>query len=339
MNKFTKIPYSTLKSVVSNTLYKSGIPKNQAVLEAEIMTEADLCGTPSHGIRMLPGLIKSLEDKTTIAKAEIKTTREMGAISVLDCNNGPGRYTALTATGEAIKRAKQFGVGVTLAKNTTHWGRAHAYAYRGAQQNCILMCTTNAISTMAIAGAKTRVIGNNPLAIGVPGVEADKPLVLDMAMSQAAVGKVNTWLREEKPLPDNWGLDKEGNPTNDAQAILDGAVTPMGKHKGAGLAVMFEAMTAALAGAALTQHITTSHPGGPETHTTKLFIALNIEAFIDMSQYTQKVSELLHHLKTQANPFYFPGERGWTTRDEHLNTGVKIHKDTLKALANAGVNF
>ena len=337
MNDYIEIPYNTLTKTLSSILFSTGMKKAQAEQEAEIMAEADLCGTPSHGIRMLPGLLQGIKDGLVNPSANTEEESAMGAICILNGHNGPGRNSALIATRKATALAKQFGVGVCLTKNTTHWGRAHAYAYRGAQEGCILLCTTNAIPTMAIAGAKTRVIGNNPLAIGAPGPEKNNPLVLDMAMSQAAVGKVNTWLREDKPLPKNWGIDNNGNPTNDASEILKGAVTPMGEHKGAGLSVMFEVMTAALAGATLTQHISMPKSGGTETHTSKIFIALDIKAFIEPKAYAQKVAELLQHLKSEAHPFYYPGERGWATRDENLKTGVKIHRDIVKELAQAGI--
>ncbi|MET0355723.1 MAG: Ldh family oxidoreductase, partial [Cellvibrio sp.] len=255
MTEYQRVDYTTLSKLLSERLQAAGVSKAEADIEAGIMAEADLLEVPSHGVRMLPGLIKALDEGRVAKAPDFKTTRNLGAICVIDFNNGPGRFAAATAMQAAVDRAKEFGVGVCLAKNTTHWGRAHAYATRAAQAGFIGICTTNAMPTMAIWGAKTRVIGNNPLAIGIPGVEVNKPVVLDMAMSQAAVGKVTTWLREGRNVPGNWGIDKDGNPSGNAQDILAGAVLPMGEHKGAGLALMMELLTAALAGAAFTQEI------------------------------------------------------------------------------------
>src|SRR3954471_12015276 len=145
-------------------------------------------------------------------------------------------------------------------------------------------------------GRKKKVIGNNPLAIGIPGVEADKPVALDMAMSQAAVGKVSTWLREGKNLPPNWGIDAKGNPSNNAQDILAGAVLPMGEHKGAGLALMMELLTAALAGAAFTQELFARDQSGIDANATKIFIALNVAAFIEPALFQSRVTDFLNYL-------------------------------------------
>lgn len=333
------VPYEILVKKIYARLMLAGIAHEHALIEAEIMAEADLLGVPSHGVRMLPPLLKALAEGRVNKNPQFNTVRQFGAIAVLDCNNGPGRYASQKAMQQATALAKEFGVGVCLAKNTTHWGRAHAYASRAAQEGFIGICTTNAIPTMAIGGAKKAVIGNNPLAIGIPGTDPEEPVVLDMAMSQAAVGKVGTWLREGKTLPDNWGVDANGNPTNDAQAILKGAVLPMGEHKGAGLAVMFELLTAALAGAAFTQQIRTNDASGVDPLASKIFIALNPSAFIEPLEFQQHSAAFIAYLKEDAAPFSYPGERGWQTRDKQLMAGVELHYEIVQQLNSVGINF
>ena len=339
MSDTTTVPYDLLVKKIADRLILAGIAPEQAQIEAEIMSEADLLGVPSHGVRMLPPLLKALSEGRVTINPQFNYVRQFGAIAVLDCNNGPGRYASAKAMQQAMDLAKEFGVGICLAKNTTHWGRAHAYASRAAQAGFIGMCTTNAIPTMAIGGAKKAVIGNNPLAIGIPGINPQEPAVLDMAMSQAAVGKVGTWLREGKSLPGNWGIDAQGNPTNDAKAILGGAVLPMGEHKGAGLAVMFELLTAALAGAAFTQQIRSNDTSGLDPLASKIFIALNPEAFLEPGELQQHAATFIAYLKADAAPFSYPGERGWQTRDKQLITGVEIHQEIAQQLNSVDVFF
>jgi len=333
------VPYEILVKKVYERLVLAGITPAQALIEAEIMSEADLLGVPSHGVRMLPPLLKAIAEGRVTRNPQFTSLRQFGAISVLDCNNGPGRYASQHAMQQATTLAQEFGVGVCLAKNTTHWGRAHAYANRAAQAGFIGICTTNAIPTMAIGGAKKAVIGNNPLAIGIPGATPAEPIVLDMAMSQAAVGKVGTWLREGKTLPGNWGVDANGNPTNDAKAILGGAVLPMGEHKGAGLAVMFELLTAALAGAAFTQDIRNNDSSGLDPQASKIFIALNPASFIEPAAFQQHTAAFIAYLKNEAAPFSYPGERGWETRNKQLATGVELHSEIIQQLNNVDIYF
>ncbi len=339
MSEPFRIPYSELVKKVSAQLQQAGVPAERADREASIMAEADLLEVPSHGVRMLPGLLEAIKQQRVVSAPTINLESELGAICVLDCGNGPGRYAAEQAMQAAVERAKQFGVGVCLAKKTTHWGRAHAYASRAAQQGFIGICTTNAMPTMAIWGAKKRVIGNNPLAIGIPGLEANKPVVLDMAMSQAAVGKVNTWLREGRSVPANWGIDANGNPSADAKEILAGAVLPMGEHKGAGLALMMELLTAALAGAAFTQELFARDQSGVDSDSTKIFIALNVSAFVDPAIFHSRVSDFLHYLQEEAAPFQYPGERGWSVQEKNLREGVPLHQEIVDQLTSVGITF
>ena len=339
MNNYFRIEYQKLCELLSSRLQAAGVPKHNADIEAAIMAEADLLEVPSHGVRMLPGLLKSLTENRVVPVPTITSLRDLGAICVLDCNNGPGRFASSIGMQNAVDRAREFGVGVCLAKNTTHWGRAHAYASRAAQAGYIGICTTNAMPTMAIWGAKKRVIGNNPLAIGIPGIEVNKPVVLDMAMSQAAVGKVATWLREGRVLPTNWGLDADGNSSSNAKDILAVAVLPMGEHKGAGLALMMELLTSALAGAAFTQELFARDQSGIDAHATKIFIALNVSAFIEPELFQSRVRDFLTYLSEEASPFQYPGERGWDARDKNLREGVPLHAEIVAQLETVGLNL
>lgn len=337
-----RVPYSKLCEKVAELLIKAGVPTEIATLEAEVMAEADLLGVPSHGVRMLPGLLKALQDGRAKSVPNIRLANEFGAICTLDGDNGPGRYVANRAMNEAVQRARQFGIGACLAIHTTHWGRAHAYASRAAKQGFIGICTTNGMPCMAVWGATGKVIGNNPLAIGIPRKASEAPMVLDMAMSQAAVGKVGTWLREGRGIPQGWGLDADGKPSNDPQAILAGAVLPFGGHKGAGLALMMEILTAALAGGAFGNEIEAGDRSGLDPDSTKLFIALNPEAFGGTSVFTKRVDdyiEYLHDTASATRPFTWPGERGWRERDANITQGVPLHVEIVQQLQSVGIVF
>ncbi|EIK44207.1 malate dehydrogenase [Cellvibrio sp. BR] len=339
MHSVIRVNHSQLCQAICQRLQQAGVNTHQARIEAEIMVEADLLGTPSHGVRMLPNLLAALASGQVSATATPHKVSELGAISIVDCGNGTGRYASATAMDQAVSQASQFGAGVCLAKNTSHWGRAHAYASRAAQQGFIGLCTTNAIPTMAAWGAKTRVIGNNPIAIGIPGVSQGEPIVLDMAMSQAAVGKIATMHREGQANTEHLGLDRHGKATADPAAILEGAVTPMGQHKGAGLALMFELLTAALAGAQFGYQLGASGTNSVDSAATKIFIALNINAFIEPDMFKNKVAQLLHQLTSEATPFNYPSERGWKDKKNNLINGVPLHQKIVKELLAVGVDI
>ncbi len=337
-----RVKHETLVALISKALLQVGVPPTIYETEAEVMAEADLLGVPSHGIRMLPGLVQALKDGRANPNPRLMLLRERAATCLLDGDNGPGRFVSSRAMQMAVERAKEFGVGVCLATRVTHWGRAHAYAYRAALAGTIGLCTTNAIPNMLAWGSSRPLLANNPLAIGVPRASGQDPIVLDMAMSQAAVGKIGTYLREGKKVPPGWGLDSSGQPTDDPAAILSSRkLAPLGEHKGSGLALMMELLTGALAGALLSQEIGHADSTGLDPNSTKLFLALDVAAFVDKDRFAERVQDFLNYLQS-AEPglaVSYPGERGWQTRQRYLAEGIPIHSEIAAQLKTIGVNF
>jgi (2R)-3-sulfolactate dehydrogenase (NADP+) len=336
-----RIEHERLVALIAQVLANLGVRSPACTIEAEVMVEADLLGVPSHGVRTLPMLVRALKEGRANANPPLKITRERAATCVIDGDNGIGRYVSVQAMQHAVAHAKTFGVGVCLANRVTHWGRAHAYAYRAAQAGCIGICTTNAIPNMLAWNSKLPLLGNNPLAIGVPRGNRD-PVVLDMAMSQAAIGKVGTYLREGKAAPLNWGLDVDGNPTSDPASILASRrMLPFGDHKGVGLAVMLELVTGALAGGLLSQEIVKRDATGLDADSTKLFIALDVAAFVDPARLSQRIDDLLAYLR-DAEPglqIDYPGDRGWQTRARYLADGIPLHSEIVEQLKTIGVRL
>ncbi len=335
-----RIKHETLVALISQTLANVGVSSPICKVEAEVMAEADLCGVPSHGIRMLPGLVQAIRDGRANPNPRLTLLRERGAICVLDGDNGPGRFVSTQAMRNAVERAKQFGVGVCLATRVTHWGRAHAYAYRATLAGMIGICTTNAIPNMLAWGSSRPLLGNNPLAIGIPRGRDQAPIVLDMAMSQAAVGKIGTYLREGKKVPLNWGLDSSGNPTDDPAKILSSQrLVPFGDHKGAGLALMMELLTGALAGGLFSHEVFRADPTGLDPGSSKIFLALDQQAFGDPERFEERVHDFIAYLES-AEPglsITLPGERGWETRERYLIEGIPIHPEIAAQLQTIGV--
>jgi len=336
-----RIKHDALIKAVREILAVEGVLSPVNDVEAEVMVEADLMGVASHGVRMLPGLVKALREGRVKRHPQLNLLRDRGATCFLDGDNGPGRYTSVQAMQRAVERSRIFGVGVCLATRVTHWGRAHAYACRAAQAGMIGICATNAMSSMLVPGSSRSVLGNNPLAIAVPRDPERDPVVLDMAMSQAAVGKIGTYLREGKEVPLGWGLGESGNPTRDPSAILSSRkFLPMGEHKGAGLALMIELLTAALAGGALGFEIFRMDRSTLDPGSSKLFIALDVEAFVERQRFHKRVEEMLAYLKGTAEPgqeTLFPGERGWRMRARYLAEGIPIHPEIVSQLQAIGV--
>jgi len=342
MAKEFRIQHTQLVGVIAKALADAGVPAPMCAIEAEVMAEADLLGVPSHGVRMLPGLVRGIRDGRVTANPQIKIIRERPAACVLDGDNGPGRFISAQAMQHAIERAQRAGIGACLATRVTHWGRAHAYACRAAQTGMIGICTTNAIPNMLAWGSTRPLLGNNPIAIAAPRGHGQEPVILDMAMSQAAVGKIGTFLREGKKVPDNWGLDAAGQPSDDPAAILAGKkILPFGEHKGVGLAFMMELLTGALSGGLFSHEIGQADLTGLDAGSSKFFLALDISAFVDAERFSQRLEDWIEWLR-QAEPgltITLPGERGWQARERHLIEGIPIHAEIVSELEEIGVRL
>jgi len=342
MSTYICIRPAALVGRVRDALVFAGVPDAVAAVEAEVMVEADRCGVPSHGILMLPRLIAGLRDGRATATPVLRVVREHGATCVLDGDNGPGRFVAVQAMDQAVARARAHGVGVCLARNTTHWGRAHAYAVRAARDGMIGLCTTNAIPTLMAPGVPRPLLGNNPIAIAVPRSDGRDPVVLDLAMSQAAFGKVATHAREGRPIPGDWGADGAGAPTTDPAAILaSGLLLPMGGHKGFGLALMMELLTAALAGGPFGHEIAAGDATGLDPGATKLFVAIDPAAFGAPDLFAYRVDAMLDDLRASdaLHGPQAPGDRGWRVRDEYDRDGIPIHPAVVAQLESVGVRL
>ena len=327
---------------ISEALAREGVPPHVREIEADLMTEAELHGVPSHGVLMLPRLLDGFRDGRANPKPAVVLTRAAAAACVLNGDRGPGRYVGVRGMLAAVERAGRFGIGACLATETTHWGRAHAYACLAAERGYIGICTTNAIPNMLAPGSDRPVLGNNPLAIAAPRGGSRHPIVLDLAMSQAAFGRVAAAAREGEAVPPGWGLDADGNPTTDAAAILASRrLLPMGGHKGSGLAIMMELLTAALGGGLLSPEIARRDGSGLDPGASKLFIAIDVGAFGERARFEARVDDLSAHLRgTASDPeVVCPGDRGWRTRAEYQRDGIPMHPDVLAALRAAGVEW
>ena len=337
-----RIGHRVIRRVISGALAREDVPPHVRAIEADLMTEAELHGVPSHGLLMLPRLIRGFREGRATPDPLIRVIRESGATCVLDGDRGPGRYVGVQGMRAAVERAARFGIGACLMTATTHWGRAHAYACLAAEEGAVGICTTNAIPNMLAPGSSRPVLGNNPLAIAAPRGGGRRPVVLDIAMSQAALGRVATADREGETVPVGWGLDEHGSPTTDAAAILASRnLLPMGGHKGAGLALMMELLTGALGGGPLSHQIVEADASGLDAGSSKLFLAIDVGAFGDRARFEERVEDLLAHLRTHSSgpDAGIPGERGWRTRAEYERHGIPIHPDVLSALQAVGVEL
>jgi LDH2 family malate/lactate/ureidoglycolate dehydrogenase len=206
-------------------------------------------GIPSHGAMLIPVYVARLRDGGVSPRPRGEVVHDRGAVAVIDAGNAFGQLTGEQAIGLAVEKARAFGVGVVTVRHAFHFGGAFRYALAAARAGCVAIVAANTRPMMPAPGGADPVVGNNPLAIAAP-VAGREPLLLDMATSEAAMGKVRLAAQAGREIPPTWGAGADGRPTTDAAEAVAGMLLPTGGPKGFGLALLLDVLTGVLSGGA-----------------------------------------------------------------------------------------
>ena len=292
-----------------------GVPDEDAQTAATVLQAADLRGIDSHGVARLHSYFDMLTLGRIEPKANVTIVRESASTATVDGGNGLGLVVGPKANAIAMEKALASGSGWVSVRNTNHYGIAGYYVLQALERDLIGWAMTNTTKLVAPLWGAERMIGTNPIAIAFPGLR-EPPIVIDLATTAAAYGKIEIARRAGKPIPEGWAIDRSGASTTDPNAMIDGgAMLPLGSdrerggHKGYGLAVMVDVLSAVLSGAnwgpfappfALRQEIPTRSVGLGIGH---FFGALRIDAFIDPEEFKQQIDEYIRTLrKTRPAP-------------------------------------
>ena len=251
----TKYSFDRLHQFTVNLFIKIGCPNDQAIEAANVLLSADLRGVDSHGVARLVGYLRLYEKNRINSKPQLSVVHETPSTAVVDGDAGLGLVAGPYAMRLAIEKAKNVGTGWVAVKNSNHYGIAGYHAMMALEADCIGISMTNASPLVAPTYSKERLLGTNPIAVAVPAGD-EPPFVADMATTTAANGKLEILQRKNESAPMGWLQDKEGQPTQAAQGIVEGgALLPLGgdrehgSHKGFILGSIVDILSAVLSGA------------------------------------------------------------------------------------------
>lgn len=320
------VSHQNLERFVTDVFRTKGMRDDDAAVAADVLVWAELRGIPSHGVARLPRYMGAIERGRFDLTACPEIKKLAASAFLLNCAYASGAVTMMRATAEAVKIAESNGIAVGLVRQTTHTGAIGRYAEWAAERGCASIIISVGIPAMAYTGARVPSVATAPIAIGVPG-DTRGPIVLDMATATVAMGRIRQALTEGKSIPEGWALDSDGKPTVDpakAETVL-----PLGGPKGAGLALMFEFLTAAL-GADLTLS-----PKRREQNA--MVIAINVTTFRPLADFTADVGGLADLIKglprlDGVDEILLPGERSKRTVSQRRAAGIPIAAKTWKQL-------
>lgn len=324
----TRVSYRALTAEFKRILSGLGFQERKADLCASIFAANTRDGVYSHGINRFPGFVEYVKEGLVDKGAEPEVVSQQGTIEVWDGRLGAGVYNATLAMERAIALAKEHGMGCVALRNTNHWMRGGTYGWQAAEAGCIGICFTNTIANMPPWGGKEPRLGNNPLVIAVPRPEGH--VVLDMAMSQYAYGKLQQYSTEGRELPVPGGYTAQGALTTDPKAVYESQrALPVGFWKGSGLSLILDVVLTSVSGGQSVANITA---GGKEKGVSQLFLCLHQRHYHDAL-----VEEIIRYTKSSApaesgGHLGYPGENTLATRRRHEAEGIEIDDAVWEAL-------
>ena len=316
----------------------SGLNEEDARLTAEVLVTTDTLGTFTHGTRQLRGLLKNIRTGRLSATAHEEITAEGPAWAIVDAHYAMPPAVSYRSMELAMRKAKACGIGYVGVRHSSHYGAAGFYANLAAQHDMFGLSMCNVDPCMTVPGSKGKVLGTNPIAYAAPAGE-EKSVYLDIATSAVAATKIFSAKALGKPIPDNWLVDEAGMPTTDpSQYPLKGAQLPMAGHKGYGLAVMVEILTAVLTGAAVMSGVSSWVLDSPNpTNEGHAFIAIDIAQMMPLGEFKGRMDGMIREIKAAplargAERIYLPGEIELEKRDVVLVEGIMLPPDVVASL-------
>ena len=319
-----------LEAFVAQAFQALGISREESKSIAELMVRADLQGSEGHGVFRLPQYIRRIKGGAVNIKPNIRVVREAAGMALVDGDNGMGHLVMRFATGKAIEKAKTAGVAWVGVKWSNHAGPASLYAAMPLEHDMagLYLAVGNATHLPAWGGLDM-LLSTNPIAVAVPAGD-EAPIVLDMATTVAAYGKVKTKAQRGETMPEGWMMDRQGRPLTDPKRASEGFLLPIGGYKGYGLALIFGLLAGTLNGAAMGRDVVDFNADdSTPTNTGHVIVAINVEAFQPVAEFKQSVDALARDLRKSerlpgAERIRLPGEGSQAARIDRAKNGIPL---------------
>ncbi len=316
----TSVAAEQLSELVARLFTAAGLPKGAARTVAEGLTDADLEGMPSHGVMLTDMYVERIRQGSVSLEASGVITSDNEAAVVLDGRHAIGHLTGDQSMTIAIERARQFGVGIVAVRHGFHFGTARRFALQATAADCIGIVACNTRPLMPAPGGAESVVGNNPIAIAVP-TDGPIPIVVDMATSEAAMGKIRMAAKSGDAIPATWAVKADGSPTTNPADAIGGMLLPSGGPKGFGLAFMIDLLCGLLSGGAWGSAVTPLY-GDPSVpyDSSHLFIAIDVAHFADPATVRAAAASAAERVRNGRRApgtaqLFAPGEPEWRKRE------------------------
>lgn len=317
-----------LADLATRALKRAGASKSMATAAAKALVAADTEGLATHGVSRVALYAQHVREGRVDGKAKAKIVQRKGATCLVDAHGGLAYEASAIAVKEAIARAKRYGVAFSGVTNSHHFGAAGYHLKSIAEAGLVGLAFTNSPSAINAWGGRRPFYGTNPIAAVFPRKDAP-PIVVDLSLTEVVRGKIMLYAKEGKPIPLGWALDRDGNPTTDAQAALTGSLSAIGGMKGTMLALVVEVLCCALTGAALSFENDSYFEPGNKPRIGHAILAIDPGALAGAGVYFERLEAMIARM-LEGEGVRLPGVRRHGAVAAAQERGVEI-PDALHA--------
>jgi LDH2 family malate/lactate/ureidoglycolate dehydrogenase len=336
------VSFGRLQAFIRHALVALNLPDADAGTVATLMARADLQGSDGHGVTRLPSYARRIRAGGVNVRPDIRIVHDHPGTALLDGDNGMGHLVMTRAADIAIEKARTTGIAWVNSRFSNHAGPASLYASMPLVHDMIgLYFAVGNANHLPPWGGLDMLLSTNPIAAAIPAGE-EAPIILDMATTVAAYGKVKTKALRGEAMPEGWMVDRQGKPLTDPKRAEQGMLLPLGGmqagYKGYGLALIIGLLAGTLGGAAMGKHVIDfNHDDSSVTNTGQAIAVINVAAFGDVSGFKASVDGLIRDLRGSSRMpgverILVPGERSHETRAIRTANGIPIDPALLRGL-------
>ncbi|WP_433274276.1 Ldh family oxidoreductase [Actinosynnema sp. CS-041913] len=334
-----RVAADELRDATTRIFVACGVPLEDARLVADSLVQADLWGHQSHGVLRVGWYVDRIRSGVMNGVTKTEIVSDHGAVATMDGRDGIGQVIAARAAEEAIDRATRHGVGVVAVRNSNHFGTAAYFTRMAPPRGCIGILTTNSSPAMAPWGGRGKLVGSNPWSVAAP-VDDGPHMVLDIANTAVARGKIYLARNQGNEIPDGWAVDADGTPTRDPDEALLGTVLPMAGHKGYGISVMMDVLSGVLGGSGFGSGVNGPYQSTEPGRSGHLYLALDIASFGPSPEFGERMTALVAELKSGsrdgAEEVRYPGEIESLAESRNAQEGLLLPERTIADLRRVG---
>lgn len=338
-NNPARVTFDRLQAYIAAALAHVGMPGPDAHKVATLMANADLQGSDGHGVLRLPQYVKRIRAGGINLQPNIHVVHERAGSAVIDGDNGMGHLVAARAVELAIEKARTTGVAWAGARFSNHAGPASLYARMPIEHDMIgLYFAVGNANHLPPWGGAEMLLSTNPIACGIP-TGTEPPVVLDMATTVAAYGKVKAKIKAGEMMPEGWMIDRQGRPLLDPKRADEGFLLPIGGHKGYGLALIVGLLAGTLQGAAMGRDVIDfNQDSATTTNTGQAILVIDLRAFGDPAAFKARVDALVRDLRASerlegVQRIWLPGEQSQLRRERYRVEGIPVAAGVVNEIA------